>query len=266
MKDDRRERRFAFIETRLLWAGGLTARELGEAFGIARPNAQATLDAYRQRHPENLSYDARRKRQVRTKDFMPHYIKADSYSFLDYQRGMALAGYFHAADDWADLPFQDADRLLRPHLNDEAMRIVFAALLQRRTIKMVYLAKQKVSQRELSPHHLIYADNRYHLRAFCHLKQTGLDFVLSRIQHAEFSESDWIPDTYDSEWHSFRNLSFEVNAELPPETHASLRNAYALQDGEPLTLTVRDALAKYVVRRMTRTDAALNISFWVRQG
>lgn len=258
-------RRFAYIETQLLWGGGLTAGDLGTAFGIARQNAQAVVKAYRQRHPENLAYDRRRKRHVRAVRFEAHYIKEDPYLFLDYQRGMALAGYFHMADDWADLPFQDADRLLRPHLDGEAMRVILTALRLRRTVRVVYLAKKGTRQRLLSPHHLIYADNRYHLRAFCHSGQVGLDFVLSRIQRAEFSQEDWISEKYDQEWHCMETLRFDVNPELPEEAQASLWLAYALRDAEPLTITARKALSKYVIRRMTRPDAALNLPLWVHQ-
>lgn len=262
MKHDITERRFAYIETQLLWGGGLTARDLGETFGIARQNAQTALDAYRQKYPENLRYDPRLKRHVRTDRFEARHVKADPYSFLDYQRGMALAGYFHAADDWADLPFQDADRLLRPHLDAEAMRTVLAALRLRRTVRVVYLAKKGTRQRLLSPHHLIYADNRYHLRAFCHTRQIGLDYVLSRIRQAEFSKEDWIPESYDKDWNCMEVLSFEVNPELPEEARASLGHAHVLRDGEPLTITTRKALSKYVIRRMTRPDAALNLPLW----
>lgn len=46
-----RLKRFAFIEVRLLWGGGLTAMALAKGFGIARQNAQQTIEAYRQKHP-----------------------------------------------------------------------------------------------------------------------------------------------------------------------------------------------------------------------
>lgn len=256
-------RRFAYIETQVLWGDGLTAGDLGAAFGIARQNAQAVVKAYRQRHPENLVYDRRRKRHVRAERFEARYIKKDPYLFLDYQRGMALAGYFQVADDWADLPFQDADRLLRPHLDGEAIRVVLTALRQRRTVKVVYLAKGGARQRLLSPHQLVYADNRYHLRAFCHFRQIGRDFVLSRIQQAEFSREDWISGKYDEEWHRMETLRFDLNPELPEETRASLWLAYALDDRGCLTITLRKALSKYVVRRMTRPDAALKLPFWI---
>ena len=262
MKHDTTERRRAYIETQLLWGDGVTAQDLGEAFGIARQNAQPVLKAYRQRHPENLHYDARRKRWVKSEEFTAHHIQEDPYLFLDYQRGMALAGYFHAADDWADLPFQDADRLLRPHLDDEAMKAVLAALRQRRAVEVAYLAKKGRRQYVLSPHHLIYADNRYHVRAFCHARQAGLDYVLSRIQHAAMADEDFISESHDAEWNAVETLSFRVNPALPEDARVALRQAYRLEDGEALAKTVRKALSEYVVRRMVRPDAALNLPLW----
>ena len=76
------------------------------------------------------------------------------------------------------------------------------------------------------------ADNRYHLRAFCHTRQQGRDFVLSRIQEAKQSAEDWIPEEYDLEWWRQETLRFYPNPAVPGETLATLRHAYALRDGE----------------------------------
>jgi hypothetical protein len=54
--------RFAFIETRLYWGEGVTARELAEVFGFARQTAQGVIEDYRRRHPEAIVFDASRKR------------------------------------------------------------------------------------------------------------------------------------------------------------------------------------------------------------
>ena len=159
MNRDTTTRRFAYIETQLLWGNGLTAKELSMTFGIARQDAQAVLQAYRLLYPRNLRYDPRLKRQGISEDFVQRHINDDPYRFLDYQRGMALAGYFHEADDWADLPFQDADRLLRPALRAETTQTVIRALRQQKSVGIVYLAKQVASRRVISPHHLVHADN-----------------------------------------------------------------------------------------------------------
>ena len=108
------------------------------------------------------------------------------------------------------------------------------------------------------------ADNRYHLRAFCHTRQQGRDFVLSRIQEAKQSAEDWIPEEYDLEWWRQETLRFYPNPAVPGETLATLRHAYALRDGEGLTVTTRQALARYAIRCMTRRDAELDLPLWVK--
>jgi hypothetical protein len=58
---------FAYIETQLLWGLGLTARELGLTFGIARQNAQAVLqEVIGAGNPANMRYDPQSKRNVIT--------------------------------------------------------------------------------------------------------------------------------------------------------------------------------------------------------
>ncbi len=263
MNHDTTARRFAYIETQLLWGTGLTARELGLTFGIARQNAQAVLQDYRRCYPANMRYDPQSKRNVITENFTPHFIEVDPYRFLGYQRGMALAGYYHEADDWADLPFQDADRLLRPTMISEALRVLVNALRLQKAAGIVYLAKRVTGYRLISPHHLVYADNRYHLRAFCHTRQAGRDFVLSRIREATLVDSDWIPPEHDLDWNTRVTLRFVPHPDLAEKSRESLRHAWSLGEAENLSITTRRALGKYLVRRLTRADAELGIPFWV---
>ncbi len=85
--------RFAYIETRLYWSDGLTAGNLAKAFRLARQNAQGVIADYRRRHPDNMFFDAKRKRQVMTPTFSPHYISTSPAAFLPYQRGVAMSSY-----------------------------------------------------------------------------------------------------------------------------------------------------------------------------
>ena len=63
MKSDT-SNRFAYIETRLQWGDGLTARELAETFRLTRQTAQGLIDEYRRRYPGNLHFDPSFKKQL----------------------------------------------------------------------------------------------------------------------------------------------------------------------------------------------------------
>ena len=256
-------RRFAFIEARLLWAGGLTANELARAFGIARQNAQQTIKTYSQQHPGQLRYDARERRQVPNEGFEVHYIRDNVGRFLDYQRAANYTAHFYDEPDWADLPFTDIDALVRPLYDKNSVRTAVEALRRKSVVIIGYWSMSGARTRRLSPHHLLYADGRYHIRAYCHETEQFRDFTLARIVTAEFSNERWVSDALDREWQQRINLEFEINPELPEQAKAALRQDH-LKVGDVTLLIpgIRKALAFYVERRLGRIDNRYRAPLW----
>lgn len=257
-------RRFAFIEARLLWGGGLTANELGAAFGIARQNAQHTLDLYRQQHDGQMRYDRKLRRHLRTPGFSARHVREEVTRFLDYQRAVSQVARFHDEPDWADLPFADTEALVYPIYDQTAVGLLLESLRRETTVEIDYWSKQGQRCRCISPHHLVFADGRYHVRAYCHEAERHLDFVLSRVARAYPANSPWVSGDDDVDWHQRQNLVFAVNPALSADTQAALRMDYLTTGQERLkVLGVRKALAYYVRRRMLRTDHQLGAPAWI---
>lgn len=257
-------RRFAFIETRLLWGGGFTASELAAAFGIARQNAQQTIASYNRRHPRQMVYDRQRHRQVRTDDFKVNYVRDDVGRFLQYQRAIAHTASYHDDPAWVDLPFADVDDLVRPLYDKEAVRAVLEALRRQEVVEIEYWSKYATRVRRISPNHLVFADGRYHVRAYCHEMLEWFDFVLPRIMSSHEVCEPWVSDHGDSNWHQRENLSFLVNPALPESAQAAVRLDYLPRGVERLLVRgVRKALAIYVRRRLCREDWRFNVPLWI---
>lgn len=254
--------RFAFIETCLLWGGGLTARQLAETFGMARQNAQQVISQYRQRHPENIQRAGRK--QVASSVFTPYYIRPDARNFLDYLRGQSMLSYYLDVPEWVDMPFHDIDHLVRSRLRDDIMREVLAALREQRVVTLYYHAKTGARMRDFSPNQLIFASNRYHIRGFCHSTERFLDFVLSRITHAEPSDREWVSSHDDRHWNTYELLSFRSNPELPPEAIEALKYDYQLDEEGVFKLTCRHALKTYVERELLKTDTNFHMPRWIK--
>ena len=255
--------RFALIETLLCWGDGLTAQELGKACGLTRQNAQGVIAEYRRLHPKNLRYDRQKKRQIATETFSPLYISPEPGRFLDYQRSMAMIAYYKENEDWIDLPFQDADRLLRPNLQSVIVHAILAALRREETVKIYYYAKTGTSMRDISPNHLIFASNRYHIRAYCHSVERFIDFVLSRILHAEVSDKRWVSSKDDTEWNTQMKLVFKMNPELPEEATSAIVHDYKVNEEGVIEIRSNQALAYYVKRELLAVDLYYQCARWV---
>jgi hypothetical protein len=257
-------RRYAFIETRLLWGDGFTASELAAAFGIARQNAQLTITSYCQQHPRQMAYDRRCRRQVRTEDFKVNYVRDDVGRFLEYQRAAAHTALYLDDPTWVDLPFTDVDDLVRSFYDKEATRTVLAALRRQEVVEIEYWSKSATRVRHMSPHHLVFADGRYHVRSYCHELHQWLDYVLARIVAARPVHDPWVSDAGDRDWHQREDLRFVVNPELPASAQAAVRMDYLPPGSELLVIQgVRKALTMYVQRRLCRRDWRFEIPLWM---
>lgn len=256
-------RRFSFIEARLLWAGGLTANDLAAAFGIARQNAQQSITTYARRHPGQLKYDRHQRRQVPTDAFEVRYIRDDVGRFLDYQRAVAHTALFYDEPDWADLPFTDADRFTHPLYDKDAARTALSALRRRMIVVIGYWAMRGARTRRISPHHLVYADGRYHLRAYCLETEKFRDFAIARIVTAKLSDEPWISEADDKEWHERIDLEFEINPQLDDDAKAALEKDYMTAGASTLVIKgARRAIAYYIERRFTRIDHRYHLPLW----
>jgi hypothetical protein len=237
---------------------GLTAGNLAETFGLSRPAAQTVIDQYRQAHPGNLRYDPSRKRHLPTNLFAPRYISGNVIRFLDFLRGQTLVGYFREEPEWSSLEVQDVDRLLQPKLPLEPARTMLRGLREHRAVQLDYLKKDlpmdERTNRIVSPNHLIFADGRYHVRAYCHVRKTYLDFVLTRIVEARLlddSIEQWVSDRYDEEWNTFLDLRFIPNPALPESVKNAILQGFDPEDSGVRVVRCRASIAFYVGRRLT---------------
>ncbi|QTA88203.1 WYL domain-containing protein [Desulfonema magnum] len=251
----KQQKRFAYIETQLFWGDGLTAGKLAETFGLSRQAAQTVIDRYREEYPEQMEYNPSRKRHEASETFRPHIIKTSPILFLDYLRGESLTGYYREERGWSDLDVVDVDRLLRPDLPLEPARIVIAALLGQRVVSIDYHSKNPESPftRLLSPNHLVFADDRYHIRAYCHRRKSFRDFVLSRISYAELTDKDWVSSREDREWHYIVELHFKPNPDLSESVQEAILKNYEDTHEGCRVIRCKKALAIYIERKLVRT-------------
>lgn len=262
MKNDR-SRLFAYLETRLYWGEGVTAKMLGHAFGLARQNAQKVISEYTRDFPHNIQYDASKKMQIMGSDFQAHYIRIEPERYLDYLRGVDAVARYWAETEWNEVMFEDIDRQIRPSQNTEIVKTVLSAIQNEHVIRIFYQSKFSAQLREISPHHLVYAGRRYHIRAYCHLLNMYLDFVLPRILQAEISTTPWVSYHEDTKWNQWINVTFEINPELPEHVIRTLQLDYSLGTGTTRTIKTKQAMIAYVRREMERIDWKEKKRLWL---
>ena len=136
------------------------------------------------------------------------------------------------------------------------------------------LQRRKDSNRLISPNRLVYAVDRYHLRAFCHKTATYRDFVLTRIFEAEPFESKgskdgvelkWVSEENDKAWLTRKVLRFRPNQNLPKDVIQTLKKDFPVVNGV-LTIECNEATAPYIEMKFARPDFKYRIPQWVKLG
>ena len=255
-------RRFAYIETCLYWSGGITAGQLGKTFDITRQNAQASIEAYRQKYPHHMSYNASTKRHEASTDFQPHCISQEPRHYLNYLRGNSLTNHFWEDEEWGHLPIEDIDAIYRPYLDESVIRTVIQAIQTQKTLRLYYHSKASGFEYvAIAPHQLVYTSRRYHLRAYCFSKHKFIDLVLSRMLEVEFAHYDWVSAAEDHEWNEYIELHFTPNPDLPKELKETLLLDFRLNNNI-YTITVRRALKDYIERDMQQLDGQFKMPLW----
>ena len=136
------------------------------------------------------------------------------------------------------------------------------------------LQRRKDSNRLISPNRLVYAVDRYHLRAFCHKTATYRDFVLTRIFEAEPFESKgskdgvelkWVSEENDKAWLTRKVLRFRPNQNLPKDVIQTLKKDFPVVNGV-LTIECNEATAPYIEMKFARPDFKKRIPQWVKLG
>lgn len=244
---------FSYVETLLCWGDGVNTTDLTTAFGINKKTAQKVITAYYEEYADNIAYDRSKRRHVKKEGFKSkNKAIAESLKFLNYLRGKHLCDqyYDNEVGEWSDVSVRDFNRFMSPTLNYDVIHPVIIALRHRYTLEIEYLAKDPrdtLTSRIISPNHLIFAKNRYHIHAYCHSKERHLDFVLSRIISAKtLNKYEYVNSDQSEEWNTSVKLTLQPNPKIDQKARdALLINFPQVVEGK-LIITCRKTEAFYI--------------------
>jgi len=249
--------RLRFIEVVALWEGRVNTTHLTSHFGIKRAQASKDLGTYRNEiAPNNLEYDSKIKAYIAHTNFSPKLTNgtADEYLHL-LMRNRDLNQTF----ELLDLGFSHCHQLPIPNraIKPDVLRPIIHAIRENRRLEVDYRSVNdpQPGGRVIAPHSIIYASNRWHVRAYCEKNREFRDFVLTRFFSApEFEEgkSDQF-ERFDENWNTELNIVFAPDNRLSKEQQEVIEQDFGMTDGK-LLITVRASLVAYLLREL-RIDA-----------
>ena len=245
--------RLRSIELRLWWRGWVGRGELNEDFGISPAQASSDLQRYLELNEGAMFYQTSRKRYESTAAMTPvihRPVLEEGIGLVmgemmgaRWQRELfAGGGSVPGRVAAVELPLRQGD------LRVERMVLLAAGAGKKLRVKYASVNSGKSSWRELCPRAFGWDGRRWHARAFC-LKNDGWrDFVLGRIEEAEWPEGE-VEVPRDGEWKEWEVVRLRINPALSNEKRRALRMDYGLDD-EVLEIRTRKAMRGYVLAEM----------------
>jgi predicted DNA-binding transcriptional regulator YafY len=252
------EQRLEFIEYRLFWEGAVNRSDLMERFGVSVPQASNDLTMYRQRAPENVTYDLSGKRYVPTAVFQPKFLKPNPDRYLAQLKAMS-DGILDRADTWlSSQPDTGVLPIPTRRTDPTVLRAILAAVRGQCGVHVEYQSTSPENPdpiwRWISPHAFAFDGLRWHVRAFCHRDNRFKDFIIGRClaageqgPAAASAGSDW-------QWQTFFEVILRPNPDLTESQRRAVALDYNMSDGR-VAVPVRFALLYYFYKRL-RLDVA----------
>ena len=253
------QQRLTILELTALFTGKLTTKALTETFGVGRVQASKDFSLYQKKHPANLEYNRNRKCYLPTAQFQPGFLPKNGDEmlkmFCQYIQPQAFLFF-------GEVHFSTSMEVLLPiHrvMDWQVVSRLSQALHQKRNLSIAYqsMRQEDPNQREIAPHSFVFNGYRWHVRAYCLLKEDYQDFLPARI--LDTPEMGAVAEhglENDAQWNETVELVFQPNPHYSSNRKAVIAQEYGMENGL-LKIRLRKALVGYYLQymRLDRDDA-----------
>jgi len=235
----------AYIDFRLDFFGEINRSDLVGRFGIKDAAATRDMTLYRSSAPGNIEYDNQRRIYLRRKSYKALFSRTAEQTLTAIHTGL---GDNFTGNESTVISCESLVNLGMPEIS--VLSSVTRAIHQNKAIKINYFSlTSDESYREIVPHSLVDTGLRWHVRGFDRKNWRFADFVINRITgvdefSSEVNEQERIESDFD--WNTLVMLALVPHPQL--QYVEGIKKEYNMT-GNSLKITVRSALAGYILRR-----------------
>jgi hypothetical protein len=270
--------RLQHIDDRFVWVGFVRLADHVAKFGISDVQGKIDLQTYR-------NFSATPPPDRRPGPAAAHNsLRGGPGIYERPERFTPLFEGRRSLDDFVETKLKDARELINStfvaaspptrFLDPDSIRAVLAAIELNECAKLSYqsMTSPTAGERVISPHSLVKASGRWHVRAFDYQRMAFVDFSLSRIAASSpTDEKSAVPCDLDSDWHSLVDVEFIPHPELSSDQKKMVASEFGMVKGQ-VTVSIRRALLFYLLDEMRlltavmRSDSELakGTTLWIR--
>ncbi|WP_245549559.1 WYL domain-containing protein [Maridesulfovibrio hydrothermalis] len=216
---------------------------MADYLDISLERASAAIKEYVKLAPNNAHYDPSAKVYKPTINFKPLIINPSPDQVL---------GHLLLEDGFLS-PMPEMMRLPVPHraIPTDILRVLLSTMAENQSIDILYrsMTSPKPTRRRITPHAFGNDGFRWHVRAYCSLREQFRDFVLGRIVETGERGPSKSEGLVDEKWDEIVFVRIGPHPELSENHKIAIEMDYDMEDGETV-FEVRRAMLFYVLKQL----------------
>ena len=243
--------RLRFVESTLLWEGGIQRSRVSAVFGVVLNHVTKDLREYEAAFPQSLTFEPRRRFYIPGPAFKPRFASGDPQEYLALQLASSQIKSSALVSLVGDqLPVQG---LPTPAYNVErqSLSLVVQAIRSATALEVVYysMTTPEPVKRRIWPHALFHTGLWWYLRAFDSRSEEFRNFSLQRIdQPKALTAPSPQLSSQDRQWHKESVLEVIPHTALNDHQKKVVAQDFGMtsDDGQPLwRVKIRNCLVGY---------------------
>ena len=242
------------LDRLLKWEGILSNVLIREVLGLSAIRVSECIREFREKYPTWLQLDTKAKAYFPTHDFYRD-LKARTNQYED--DATSLAGYLEMIGMDENRPTRVENRVVwSSHRvlgtpNPKTYSLMVRAAREEKVVTLMYhsMKHPEPHVRTLSPHSIVQAGRRWHVRAYCREVEDFRDFALGRITQATLfeNESQDKGAADDADWNTIVKIRLEPHPKLS-QAQAEVICLESFNGTSGLVESCRAALLSYFVQ------------------
>lgn len=238
--------RLRYLELLLRWEGQVGNARLRDLFGLSSIRASQWIREFREFQSLWTHWNRITRSFNATPEFYRDEMPENTGSLAQY---LSLVGLSSAMDaDNQHVVVAAFPDITTP--NPQIFAVLSSASRLERTVEITYrsMREPKPHKRIISPHSIVRAGRRWHVRAYCGLNKQFRDYTLGRITNAKLldqSSESLMKD--DKDWMTEVQVRLIAHPDLSPEQESLIRFEY-FNDTAARVTTCRGPLVSYFIQ------------------
>lgn len=228
----------------LAWEGRISNSRLRELFGLSSIRASQWIRELRDREPDWLRMNS----VERSFDAMPSFYTHEDGEESNLDQYLSIVGLPHAMNSSGKPIVAAFPDITIP--NSRIFSVLSIAARSHRMVEITYrsMSEPQPHKRRLSPHSIVHAGRRWHVRAYCSEKMQFRDYALGRIVDAKLMG---IPSEKlmgdDKAWMTEVRVRLVAHPDLTPDQESVIRFEY-FKNTSARVIVCRGALVSYFIQ------------------